>query len=132
MTTEKPISRDEAIHQIATQLEGPISLVTFTERVLAMWHSTSKTASTTVHRAIRNYEQGKTVIFVDETTILPIHRALAGVCIRVPLTREEVKKGQFYLFPAFNFLLPDNVVPEKIQLVLVDEEDHTIPTEIIT
>jgi len=85
-----------------------------------------------VHRAIRNYEQGKTVIFVDETTILPIHLALAGVCIRVPLTREEVKKGQFYLFPAFNFLLPDNVVPEKIQLVLVDEEDHTIPTEIIT
>ncbi|MEI2612241.1 MAG: hypothetical protein V9G20_26690 [Candidatus Promineifilaceae bacterium] len=32
MTTEKPISRDEAIHQIATQLEGPISLEVFTEQ----------------------------------------------------------------------------------------------------
>ncbi len=103
MTTEKPISRDEAIHQIATQLEGPISLAAFTEQVLALWHSTSKTASTTVRNAIRKYEQGKTIIFVDETAILPIHLALAGVCIRVPLSRQEVKKGQFYLFPAFNF-----------------------------
>ncbi|MBP8058733.1 MAG: hypothetical protein KA314_23105 [Chloroflexi bacterium] len=132
MTTEKPISRDEAIHQIATQLEGPISLEVFTEQVLALWHSTSKTASTTVHRAIRNYEQGKTIVFVDETTILPIHLALAGVCMRVPLSRQEIKKGQFYLFPAFNFLLPDNVEPEKTQLVLVDKEDHTLPTEIVT
>ncbi|MBP8001356.1 MAG: hypothetical protein KA314_28535 [Chloroflexi bacterium] len=74
MTTEKPISRDEAIHQIATQLEGPISLAAFTEQVLALWHSTSKTASTTVRKAIRDYEQGKTIIFM----ILPIHLALAG------------------------------------------------------
>ncbi|HIP69792.1 MAG TPA: hypothetical protein EYH05_00170 [Anaerolineae bacterium] len=124
------ISKDEAIAQMVAQLEGPITLAEFVRRVLVIWPSQAKKPETAVRQTIRDYHAGKTVIFLDDDTLLPTSLALAGVTLRVPLARSEVKNGLFHIYPALEFFLARDFPLDEVQLV--DENDQTIPAELIT
>ncbi len=130
MAQKFKISKDEAITQVAAELDGPVTLAEFVRRVLAIWPSQAKKPEAAVRQTIRDYHVGKTVIFRDDKTLLPTPLALTGVTLRVPLTRAEVKNGLFYIYPALEFFLPQDFPPDEVQLV--DEDDHTIPVELIT
>lgn len=124
------LTRDQAITQIAEQLDEPIPLKEFTTRVLSIWPSRAKKPHAGVRQAMRDRHLGDTLLFLDKETVVPTRIGLSGVCLRVPLSREEVNKGLMYIYPAFQFLLPRDLEVEKLQLV--DASNNRIPTEIIT
>ncbi|MCP4424492.1 MAG: hypothetical protein GY803_08380 [Chloroflexi bacterium] len=130
MLNKKPITKNEAIVQIAAQLDGPIAFDEFTERVLALWHSNAKRPQAGVRQTVRDDHLGRRLLLLDKQTLIPIHLAMAGVCFRVPLAREEVKKGWFFVNPAFQYMMHDDVTVEMIQFV--DTDDHAIPADIKT
>ncbi len=119
------ITKAEVINQIATQLQEPISLEEFVDRVLFIWPSNAKNPRAAVRQEIRDHHQGKTVIFTDKDTLTPIKTALADVRFRVSLSREELQKELFFIFPAFMFFVPQDFPPENIQFV--DVNDQAIP-----
>lgn len=125
MSNQKSITRNEAIVQIATQLDGPIAFDEFTERVLAIWHSNAKDPQAGVRQAVRKNYLGKNLLLLDQKTLIPTRLAMSGVRFRVPLSREEVKKGWLFIHPAFQFMMRDDVTAETIQFF--DAHDHTIP-----
>ncbi|HFE66281.1 MAG TPA: hypothetical protein ENJ93_03375 [Chloroflexi bacterium] len=130
MAQKFKISKDEAIAQVAAELDGPVTLAEFVRRVLVLWPSQAKKPETAVRQTIRDYHAGKTVIFMDDETVWPVSLALAGVTLRVPLARSEIKNGLFHIYPALEFFLPQEFSPDEVQLV--DENDHTIPVELVT
>ena len=130
MAQGKQLTRSEAITQLAAELYAPISLEEFTERVLSIWPSHAKNPQAGVRQGIRDNHQGQTLIFLDEKTLVPTQMGLSGVCVRVPISRQEINEGLLFIYPSIQFLLPENFAFEDLQLV--DTTNHTIPTEIVT
>ncbi|NKQ34704.1 MAG: hypothetical protein HF973_03715 [Chloroflexi bacterium] len=124
------ISKDEAIAQVAAELDGPVTLDEFVQRVLVIWPSQAKKPEASVRQTIRDYFAGTTVIFMDDKTLLPASLALTGVTLRVPLSRSEIKSGLFHIYPALEFFLPHDFPLDEVQLV--DEDGQTIPVELVT
>ncbi len=127
MSNQNQISRNDAIIQIIAQLEGPISFDEFTEKALSIWHSNAKKPEAGVRQAIRDDHLGRRLIFLDKKTVIPTHIGMSGARFRVPLSREEIKRGWLIVYPDFQFMMQDNVTEEEIQLV--DVQNHTIPAE---
>ena len=51
---------------------------------------------------LRLEHAGKTLMFLDRQTIVPLRVAMQGVRFRIPLTREEVDRGVLCITPAFD------------------------------
>lgn len=130
MAQEMRLTRSEAITQLAAQLDAPVSLAEFTERVLSIWPSRAKNPQAGVRQDIRDHHQGKTLIFLDEGTLVPTQIGLSGVRLRVPISRQEINKGLLFIYPSIQFLLPDDFAFEDLQLV--NTTNRAIPTEIVT
>lgn len=111
MPQANEFTRSDAIRQVAANLDGPISLDEFTERVLSIKPSKAKNPKSSVRQDIRNDHQGKTVVFLDDKTLMPMQLAMSDVSVRVPLSRQEVDNGLLYVYPNFQFLLPQNFTP---------------------
>lgn len=129
MAQERQMKKSETIALVAAELDGPISLEEFVERVLAIWPSAAKNPQAGVRQTIRDYEQGKTLVFLDKDTLLPMRLAMEGVRLRVRLAPEEVERGLWFVQFVFQFLLPENFLVANLQLV--DEVGHTIPVEVV-
>jgi hypothetical protein len=108
MSQENEITRSDAIKQVASQLDGPISLDEFAEQVLSIKPSKAKNPKASIRQNIRYEHEGKTFVFLDDKILLPMQLAMSGVSARVPLSRQEVDKGLLYFHPNFQFLLPQN------------------------
>jgi hypothetical protein len=130
MTQEKQLTRSEAITLLAAQLDAPISLKEFVERVLSIWQSHAKNPQAGVRQGIRDNHLGKTLIFLDEKTLVPMQIGLSGVCVRVPISRQEINSGLLFIYPSIQFLVTENFAFEDMQLV--DATNRTIPTKIVT
>jgi hypothetical protein len=130
MPKENELTRSDAIKQVAAQIDGPISLDEFAEQVLTIKPSQAKNPKASIRQVIRYEHEGKTVVFLDSKRLLPMHLAMSGVSVRVPLSRQEVETGLLYIYPNFQFLLPQNFPVEQIKLV--DSVDHPIPAELFT
>ena len=59
------MTKDQAIEQVVGQLDGPIALDAFCERVLALWPSRAKNPAAAVRQTLRYAHAGKSVIFLD-------------------------------------------------------------------
>jgi hypothetical protein len=65
MPGEMTITKREAITQVMAQLEGPIAVNEFVERVLAIWPSRAKRPGASVRQSLRDWEHvGRTLIFL--------------------------------------------------------------------
>ena len=130
MKQENELTRDEAILYLADQLDAPTSLTEFTERVLSIWTSKAKNPQAGVRQEVRDHHQGKTIVFLDDDTIVSTQMGLSGVQVRLLLSRQEIKNGLLSLIPNFQFLRSENIAIEALQFV--DVADHIIPTETTT
>ncbi|MCB0036828.1 MAG: hypothetical protein KDE51_22505 [Anaerolineales bacterium] len=130
MSQKDQLSRNDAIEIIAAELTGPTRIQEFTTRVLEIWPSNAKDPHAGVRQAMKGYDhQGKTLLYLDNTTITSMQLAMAGVQWRVSLSAGQLAKGILYIIPAFAGLKPrwfDNA-----NLQLVDASDLIIPTEIV-
>jgi hypothetical protein len=112
----EPPTKSQAMEQVAAQMKSPMDLEEFYRRVLALWPSKAKNPKAGIRDALRFDFLGKTLLFLDKQTLIPMHLAMQGVRIRIPLTRQETKKGWLFVFPAFQFLSREDCPPEEFQL----------------
>lgn len=117
MPNDMPISQDKAIKQVVAELEGPITVDEFVARVLALWPSRAKKPESTIKQTLHWQHTGKTLIFLNNQTIAPIHIALQGITFRIPLAPEEVEQGLLFVYPNFTYFLPYEVPAEQVELL---------------
>ncbi len=129
MSDEQALTRSQAVEQILAQIEGPIGVDELCRRVLALWPSTAKNPLTAMRSHLRHDHAGKTLVFLDDKTILPMPLALRGVRFRIPLDRREVDRGVLIIKPAFDFFLRPEIDPTAVQLL--DERGRPLPVRVV-
>lgn len=130
MTEPGTITRSEAIKQVSAQMEGPVSFNDFVNRVLAIWPSRAKNPKSGIRQAVKNEHLGKELLFLDETTLLPMHLAMRGVQFRIPLSRQEVERGWLFVYPSFQFMVNPELLPEDFWLE--ENNGQKIPVNLVT
>ena len=130
MPTDFPITKDKAIEKVLAQLNGPISIAEFSDRVLALWPSKAKRPQNTIRQSLNWDFAGKQIVFLDQETIIPIGQAMPGVNFRVVLSEEEVEQGVLYAVLAFMSLRPYQSSLED--LTLLDAMGNIIPAQLTT
>ncbi|MFQ6057870.1 MAG: hypothetical protein ACE5MB_03190 [Anaerolineae bacterium] len=130
MAKEKSITLREAVGEILAQLDGPISLDEFTERILALWPSKAKNPRASIRNHLRWEGVGKTLVFLDRQTIVPLHVAMRGVRFRIPLSRQEVKRGVLIIDPSFHYFLRREIPHQDVHLL--DASGRLLPTRVVT
>jgi hypothetical protein len=100
MPSQTKISIAEAVAQALSDVQGPISVIEFVEKVLTIRPSSAKNPAASIKNHLRWDANGKSIVYLDSKTIVPLQSAMRGVRFRVPLTRQEVKHGVLLTHPA--------------------------------
>jgi len=129
MDDRQTLSRRQAIEQVAAQLDGPIALDEFCQRVLAIWPSTASKPLATLRTHLRQEQAGQTVIFLDTRTLMPVALAMRGVRFRITPGAKEVERGLLFSRPAFDYFLNRKLDPARVQFL--DAQGHPLPVRII-
>jgi len=130
MSDEKPITVREAVAQVVAQLDGPISKDEFVTRVLTIRPSKARNPAASINNCLRWEERGKTLVYLDRQTIIPLRVAMQGVRFRIPLSQEEVNRGLLFVDPAFRYFLRREIAYD--QMHLLDEAGRSLPTQAVT
>lgn len=126
----EPLSRSQAIEEIIAQMTAPVDLDEFTRRVLALWPTKAKNPKSGIRQALRYDYIGKSLLYLDEQTLIPIRLAMPGVRFRVRLTRQEIQKGWLFVDPAFQYMAAQDVPSEEFWLE--EASGHSIPVNQVT
>jgi hypothetical protein len=122
--SESTVTIAEAIAQVLVDVEGPISTDEFYAQVLSIRPSSAKNPKRSIRAHIQYNELGRTVVFLDRKTLVPLRVAMRGVRFRIPLARSEVERGVLVLEPALRgFVSPRDW--EFIQWL--DEQGQALP-----
>jgi len=130
MTDKKTITWREAVDQVLAQLDGPIALDEFTERVLAIRPSKAKKPQALLRNHLRWEHVGRTLVYLDRQTILPLRIAMKGVRFRVRLTRREAAQGLLFTQPAFYPFLRQGIADQDVHLL--DTAGHPLAVRVVT
>ncbi|RMF36662.1 MAG: hypothetical protein D6759_03260 [Chloroflexi bacterium] len=125
---EKPITMNQAIDQVAAQLDGPTPMDEFIRRVLELWPSKAKNPAASIRQRLR-YGDAPLVTLPDRKTVIPVALALKGVRFRIPLSRQEARRGFLLIYPNFDIFLNQHLRPEAARLF--DKQGHPLPTQVI-
>ena len=129
--SEKPsLTRSQAVEQVMAQIHGPITVDEVCERVLTIWPSKAKNPLSAMRSHLRQDQAGRTLVFLDAKTILPLPIAMRGVRFRIPVSRREAKRGALIIQPVFDYFLRPGLDPGEVQLL--DEKGHPLPVHVIT
>ena len=121
---------DEAIEIVLGEVNEPIEISDFVDRVLEIRPSSAKRPSSSVRTKMRTYRAGKNLVFLDKETIVPLRVAVPGIRFRIPLSRTEVDRDVLIIDPAFNGWIRHSDAPETFELI--DEEGKKIPTRVVS
>jgi hypothetical protein len=130
MADEKSLTLSQAIEQALAQLQGPIQVDEFAERVLAIRPSRAKNPVASVRSHVRLEEAGETVAFLDRQTLVPLRIAMQGVRFRTVLSRQEASRGVLCIEPAFRCFRRPGLAPQDMQLL--DADGRPLPTRLVT
>jgi hypothetical protein len=130
VSDEQTLTRSQAVEQTLAQIDGPIGTDEFCQRVLAIWPSTAKNPANAMRSHLRQDHAGKTLVFLNAKTILPLPLAMRGVRFRISLDRREVERGALIMRPAFDIFLRRDIDPTAVQLL--DERGRSLPIHVIT
>lgn len=121
---------DEAIESVLKEVNGPVALSTFIDRVLEIRPSSSKKPATSIRSQIRDHHVGRNLVFLDKETIVPLRVAAPGIRFRIPLSRLEVERGLLILDPSFRgwFTRPSDAEACEFS----DEMDEKLPTRVVS
>ncbi len=106
MTSEAAtVTRSQAVQQILAEVDSPIALDALVQRALSIYPSTAKNPANAMRKFIHTEENGDSLVFVDDQTVIPLRAALRGVRFRIPLSEQQVKHGVLFIYPAFKYML---------------------------
>lgn len=117
MSANQSLTRNQAVEQLLAQLDGAIALDEFCQQVLNIWPSKAKNPVSSTRSHLRQDQAGRTLVFLDAQTILPLPVAMRGVRFRIPLSRSEAKRGILIIRPAFDYFLRRELDPSAVQLL---------------
>ena len=124
-TNANSFSKRQAIAYVSEQMTGSMDLEEFIRQVLALSPSQAKNPKAGIQQALRYDFLGKTLLFLEDRTLIPIRLAMHGVRFRDKLTRQEIEKGWLFVSPAFKYMVPSDLPPEEFRFEDVD--GHSIP-----
>ena len=130
MSDKPSLTRSQSVEKVLAQIDGPITVNEFCERVLTIWPSKAKNPLSAMRSHLRHDHAGKTLVFLDAKTILPLPIVMRGIRFRTPLSRREVKRGALIIHPAFDYFLRRELDPAAVQLL--DQKGHPLPVHLIT
>src|SRR4029453_3426179 len=130
MADKKPPSLYDIIERVLARVPGPVSIDEVAKRVLAIYPSKAKNPLTSVRSTLRLEHAGKTLVFLDRQTIVPLHVAMQGVRFRIPLTREEVDRGVLYITPAFDCFRRQGLAYQDMPLL--DAAGNPLTSRVVT
>jgi hypothetical protein len=130
MSEEQPLTRNQAVEEALKQIDGPMAVDEFCQRVLTLWPSKAKNPLSAVRSHLREQHAGKTLVFLDAKTIVPLRIAMRSMRFRTVLSRSEVKRGLLQIHPAFDFFLRRELDPSSVQLL--DANGHRLPFQVST
>ena len=100
MPKQQELTYVEAARQVINELDGPITVNEFVQRVLAIKPSRAKSPRQAVLTALWRY-QGTLFARPDSKTLVPLHVAMRGVRFRWRLSQVEVEHGQLLIESTF-------------------------------
>ena len=121
---------DEAIESVLKEVNEPVAVSTFIDRVLEIRPSSSKKPATGIRNQIRRHHIGRDLVFLDKETIVPLRVAVPGIRFRIPLSRLEVDRGILILDPSFRGWVTHFDDPEAFEFT--DEMDQKLPTRVVS
>ena len=129
--SEKPsLTRSQAVEKVLAQIDGPIAADEVCQRVLAIWPSKAKNPLSEMRSHLRQEHAGRTLVFLDTKTVIPLPIAMRGARFRIPLSRREAERGALIILPAFEFFLRRELAPAAVQLL--DQKGQPLPASVIT
>jgi hypothetical protein len=117
MADKKPPSLYDIIERVLARVPGPVPIDEVAKCVLAIYPSRAKNPLTSVRSTLRLEHAGKTLVFLDRQTLVPLHVAMQGVRFRIPLTREEVDRGVLCIAPAFDCFRRQGLAHQDMHLL---------------
>jgi Plasmid pRiA4b ORF-3-like protein len=130
MPRKGTITLAEAVAQVVSQLDGPLSLDEFIARVLAIHPSQARNPSASVRNHLRWEEVGSSVAYLDPQTVMPLRIAMQGVRFHIPLSRPELNRKVLFADPPFRHFLRSEIPYDQMRLL--DEAGRTLPTKAVT
>ena len=130
MDEKKPMLLRDAVKQAIASVKGSVALNEFCQQILAIRPSKAKNPMQSVRNHLRQEQAGKTLVFLDSQTILPLSIAMQGVRFRTSLARQEVFRGVMIIQPAFDHFLRLELDPTAIRLL--DQQGRSLPARIVT
>jgi hypothetical protein len=130
MDEKKPMLLRDAVKQAIASVEGPVALNEFCQQILAIRPSKAKNPLKSVRNHLRQEQAGRTLVFLDSQTILPLSMAMQGVRFRTSLTRQEVSRGVMIIQPAFEHFWRPELDPTTIRLL--DRRGRSMPVRTVT
>jgi hypothetical protein len=83
-----------------------------------------------VRSTLRTEHAGKTLVFLDRQTLVPLRVAMQGVRFRIPLTHEEVDRGVFCIASAFDCFRRQGLAHQDMHLL--DAAGHPLTSRVVT
>src|SRR5574341_291133 len=130
MADKKPPTLSAIIEQVLAQVQGPMPVDEFAQRVLAIYPSKAKNPLTSLRSTLRLEYTGQNLAFLDRHTIVPLRLALQGVRFRIPVTRQEASRGVLCMDPGFHGFRREELAPGDMQLL--DAAGHPLATRVVT
>lgn len=127
---KKSSSLAESVKQALEEVKGPINQNDFIEKILKIYPSSAKKPEASIRRHLRMEEVGRSIVYLDKKTIIPLRVGAPGVCFRIPLSRAEVKNGVLAVFPSFEGWISQT--DDRLGLDFIDEQKNPLPVNIVS
>jgi hypothetical protein len=118
-SNEKTPTYEEIIAELMRSTPGPISAREVAEKLLAARPSQAKNPLRAMRQHLRQ-SNGRSLVFLDADTILPLRLVFQGARFRLPLDRAMVNKGMVNIGNSLPSYLPRQFPLEQVRFVETD------------
>ncbi|HDT11304.1 MAG TPA: hypothetical protein ENN58_01050, partial [bacterium] len=120
----------ESIQQVLSQISGPITLDVFVKKVLEIYPSSAKKPDSRIRKHLKMEEVGRSVVYLDEKTLIPLRVGAVGVRFPIALSRWHLNKGALPVFPAFKGWISH--LDDMQAIKLLDEQGTPMDTGLVS
>lgn len=119
----------EAIEKVLSEVDGPIEISELVDRVLRIRPSSARNPEASVRQRLKDEFDGISIAYLDKKRIVPLRLAVPGIRFRIPLSRQEVKRGALMIHPSFDPWISYRDDPESIELI--DAQGRPLPRRVV-
>jgi len=119
----------EAVGFVLSELKGPMDLDSFAEKVLEIRPSSAKKPTASIRDHLKTYHEGKSIVYLNSKTIMPLSMAMSGIRFRIRLSQHELNQGILMILPYFYIFISS--IDDAQKCKLVDSQCQILPTHLV-